>query len=84
MNHYTSPDFWHTFHDLPQEVQDLARANYELLKSNPYHPSLHFKKVGDYWSVRVGRGYRALATETDEGFLWGWIGSHAEYDRIIS
>jgi hypothetical protein len=72
------------FHDLPQEVQDRARANYELLKSNPYHPSLHFKKVGDYWSVRVGRGYRALATETDDGFLWGWIGSHAEYDRIIS
>ena len=72
------------FHDLPQEVQGLARANYELLKSNPYHPSLHFKKVGDYWSVRVGRGYRALATETDDGFLWSWIGSHAEYDRIIS
>ena len=84
MNHFTSPDFWELFRQLPVEVQELARANYELLKSNPYHPSLHFKRVGNYWSVRVGRGYRALATEVEGGFLWGWIGSHAEYDRIIS
>ena len=84
MNHYTSPDFWGLFHALPQEVQDLARANYELLKTDPYHPSLHLKKVGDYWSVRVGRRYRALATEVEDGLLWAWIGSHAEYDRIIS
>jgi hypothetical protein len=72
------------FNELPQEVQDLARENYEFLKVNPRHPSLHFKKVGDYWSVRVGRGYRALATEVEGGLLWGWIGSHAEYDHLIS
>ena len=84
MNHFTSPDFWELFYKLPPEVQDLARANYEILKENPFHPSLHFKRVGDYWSVRVGRRYRALATEVEGGFLWGWIGSHAEYDQIIS
>jgi hypothetical protein len=72
------------FYELPEEVQLLARKNYELLKSDPHHPSLHFKRVGDYWSVRVGRNYRALATDVDDGVLWGWIGSHAEYDRIIS
>lgn len=83
MNHYASPDFWELLHALPQEVQDLARANFELLKNDPRHPSLHFKKVGDYWSVRVGRRYRALATEVEDGFLWGWIGPHTEYDRII-
>lgn len=83
MNHYTSPDFWKLFNELPVEVQDLARANYELLKNDPYHPSLRFKRIGDYWSVRVGRSYRALATEVEDGLLWGWIGSHAEYDRIL-
>ena len=83
MNHFASPDFWHLFNALPSEVRELARQNYELLKADPYHPSLHFKRVGGYWSVRVGRGYRALATEVEGGFLWGWIGSHAEYDRII-
>lgn len=84
MNHFTSPGFWELFHELPPDVQDLARANYRLLRDNPYHPSLHFKRLGNYWSVRVGRHYRALATEVEGGFLWGWIGSHAEYDRIIS
>jgi hypothetical protein len=83
LNHFTSPDFWKLFNGLPLDVQELARENYRLLKADPYHPSLHFKRVGDYWSVRVGRGYRALATEVENGFLWGWIGSHAEYDRII-
>lgn len=83
MNHYTSPDFWKLFNELPVAVQDLARANYELLKADPFHPSLHFKRIGDYWSVRIGRSYRALATEVEDGVLWGWIGSHAEYDRIV-
>jgi hypothetical protein len=61
----------------------LADANYELLKRDPRHPSLRFKKIGRYWSVRVGLRHRALAVEVDEGYLWFWIGSHAEYDRLI-
>ena len=84
MNHFASPDFWKLFNELPAEVQELARQNFELLKSDPRHPSLHFKRLKNHWSVRVGRGYRALATEIEDGLLWGWIGSHAEYDRIIA
>lgn len=83
MNHYTSPDFWELFNALPEDIQALARENYELLKNDPRHPSLHFKRVGAYWSARIGRGYRALATEVEDGYLWGWIGSHADYDKII-
>jgi hypothetical protein len=68
---------------LPAAVRSLADANFALLKSDPHHPSLQFKKVGRYWSARVGLRYRALAVEVDTGFLWFWIGSHAEYDRMI-
>ena len=39
---------------LPEHVRALADKNYALLKENPQHPSLHFKKVGRFWSVRVG------------------------------
>lgn len=84
MKHFTSPDFWVLFNRLPAHVQTLARANYDLLKIDPRHPSLHFKKTGEYWSVRVGLGYRALGKDVDGGVLWGWIGSHAEYTRILS
>ena len=82
MNHRTSPEFWEAFERLPLEIQELARSNYEILKLNPRHPSLHFKKVGDQWSVRIGMGYRALGADVADGVLWFWIGTHAHYDRL--
>ena len=34
-------------------------------------------------SVRVGLGYRALGVRHGDDILWFWIGSHAEYDRLV-
>jgi len=68
---------------LPEEVQRLADRDYALLCANPRHPSLHLKKVGELWSVRVGLHYRALAVEVDSDLVWVWIGTHAEYDRLV-
>ncbi|MEH2397168.1 hypothetical protein [Nostoc sp.] len=81
--HYTTRRFWERYNVLPEEVQRIADQCYELLKSDPSHPSLHFKKVGKYWSVRVGRNYRALGVEVKDGILWFWIGTHAEYNKLI-
>lgn len=64
-------------------VRELADKNFELLKANSRHPSLQLKKIGKYRSVRVGLHYRALAVELPEGLLWFWIGSHADYDRLL-
>jgi hypothetical protein len=83
MTHHATADFWDCYNRLPEAIRELADANYELLKSDPRHPSLHFKRVGKLWSVRVGIGFRALAVEGDEGPLWFWSGSHAEDDRLI-
>jgi len=82
--HFASSSFWKAYDELPIVIQKLADKNYELLKGNSKHPSLHFKKVGHYWSVRVGIRYRALAVEVDEGLLWFWIGNHSEYDRMLA
>ena len=83
MKHFASSSFWEAYDNLPKSVQNIADKNYELLKTNPKHPSLHFKKVGGYWSVRVGLRYRALAVESDKDTVWFWIGSHAAYDKLI-
>lgn len=83
MNHFASEAFWKSYRVLPARIQDLADKNYLLLKENPQHPSLHFKKVGPYWSVRVSLQYRALAVESDGDLVWFWIGSHAAYDKLI-
>ena len=69
---------------VPKEVQQLADRCYALLRENPQHPSLHFKKVGPYRSVRVGIAYRALGVEDSESIVWFWIGSHVEYERLIN
>lgn len=69
MRHFASPKFWAIYQTLPPSVRKLADANYALLKSDPRHPSLQFKKVGRYWSVRVGLRYRALAIAVDDGYL---------------
>ena len=82
--HRTTPQFWDRFDALPKSVQHLAKKNFERLKQNPAHPSLHFKKVGDNWSARVGRSHRALTVEDGSDFIWVWIGHHDEYDRLIS
>jgi hypothetical protein len=83
MRHFASSEFWDAYQRLPDRIRDLADKNFKLLKQNPNHPSLQFKKVGRFRSVRVGLRYRALAVEVDDGLLWFWIGSHADYDAQI-
>jgi hypothetical protein len=83
MKHFASRAFWEAYRKLPKSVRAVADKNYSLLKENPKHPSLHLKKIGRFWSVRVGAPYRALAVEVDGGLLWFWIGSHADYDALI-
>jgi hypothetical protein len=83
MRHFASPVFWKHYHTLPNEVQPLADKAFALLKENPRHPSLRFERKGKGWSVRVSRGYRALAKERPEGLVWFWIGTHDEYERLI-
>lgn len=83
MIHYASPAYWACYKTLPKGIQAVAAKSFRLLEANPKHPSLHFKKVREYWSVRVGIEYRALAIPVADGLLWFWIGTHGEYDRLI-
>ena len=71
------------YRQLPGEIQDLADRCYELLKQDSRYLSLHFKKVGQFWSVRIGIHYRALAVEENDDIAWFWIGTHAEYDNLL-
>ena len=81
--HRTTDRFWRCFEELPEPVRKVSKKNFELLKTNPLHPSLHFKKVGKFWSVRAGLTHRALAVEEGEDFIWVWIGTHDEYKRML-
>ena len=83
MKHRATSDFWYYYRQLQPHIQKLADKCYEKLKQDPYYPSLHFKKVGQFWSVRIGIHYRAIAVQDKDELAWFWIGHHAEYDKIV-
>lgn len=85
MKHTASSRFWRCYDALPAEVRELADKNFSLLKTDPLHPSLRFKLLSTrkLYSVRVGLHYRALGLATDDGVHWFWIGTHADYDRLV-
>ncbi|HEX8179432.1 MAG TPA: hypothetical protein VF525_07805 [Pyrinomonadaceae bacterium] len=83
MRHFAAPQFWRLYRQLPPTVRALADKNFQLLKADPKHPSLHFKQIDRLWSVRVGAHYRALGLAKPEGVVWFWIGSHADYDKLL-
>lgn len=83
MDSQTVPAFWEAYRTLPPDVRRAARRTYQLWRQNPRHPSLRFEPKGPYWSVRVTRGWRALAGEQDGVLYWFWIGPHDRYERQL-
>jgi hypothetical protein len=74
------------FNALPKDVQQQADRAYQQFKADPTHPGLEFKQVsakGPTYSVRVGIHWRAMAVRRSDHWLWFWIGSHAEYDKLL-
>ena len=87
MKSQISEDFLACFRRLPDEIKALARKNYKLWRADTSHPSLQFNRVGKtepVYSVRVGIGWRALGLVEGDTITWFWIGTHAEYDRLIA
>jgi hypothetical protein len=84
VRHRANPRFWQCYRELPADVRRLADESYQLLRHDPHHPSLHFKRTGRLWSVRVGLHYRALAVERGNDVVWFWVGPHALYDRLVA
>ncbi|MBZ9873012.1 hypothetical protein LB542_19375 [Mesorhizobium sp. BR1-1-9] len=68
---------------MPSSIRAKADRRFASLRSDPFHPSLHFKQVGRYWSARVDENYRAVAIRNNEDVIWFWIGTHADYDHLL-
>ena len=86
MKSFTSRRFRETYANLPEPVRQQARRAYRLFRQDPSYPGLNLKKVdqnNDVYSVRVGRGYRALGRLDGSDMVWFWIGPHDEYERLI-
>ena len=49
MRHRASRKFWQFYRQLPEAIRHVADENYVVLKQDPKHPSLRFKKAGRFW-----------------------------------
>jgi hypothetical protein len=84
MRSLATEGFWRLLARLPPDARRQAQRAYRLFQDDPFHRSLHFKKIdaeNDIWSVRVGLGYRALGLREQDTITWIWVGSHADYDK---
>jgi hypothetical protein len=81
----TRRGFWDRFARLPVPIQKLAITRFQRWRKEPFHPSLQFKELRPaLWSVRINDNYRALALRESDLIVWFWIGTHSEYDRLIT
>jgi mRNA-degrading endonuclease RelE of RelBE toxin-antitoxin system len=81
----TSSQFRDDFAKLPLRYRRMAQEAYRRFKHDPNFPALNFKKLPpheDIWSVRIGT-YRAVGRWRGDVMLWFFIGSHADYDKLI-
>lgn len=87
MKSRTTKKFRQALAELPDQVRKQARIAYQQFKKDPNHPSLRFKKVHQklpIYSARISRDYRAIAQIEQDTVIWFWIGSHTDYDKLLS
>lgn len=85
MKSRTTSQFRDMFRELPAEIQEEGRKAYKLFRENPRHPSLQFKKIaGRLYSARITLGYRVAGTLEGDEIVWFWVGSHANFDKLIA
>ena len=87
MTSRTTKRFRDALAGLPKDIRRQARESYKLFRDNPLHPSLRFKKVHTtepVYAARISIDYRALCYVDGEEAIWFWIGSHAEYNKLLA
>ncbi len=86
MKSVTTLRFRKCYSKLPLHIKLATKIAYKQWQKDPYNASLNFKKIHtkEIYSVRISISYRALSIKENDTFIWFWIGSHAEYDQIIS
>lgn len=79
--------FRDSYDRLPADIRRRADEAYRLFSADPKHPSLRFKKIHatePIYSVRISLNYRAVGVIREDLIVWFFIGTHHEYDQLLS
>ena len=83
----TTEKFNGLFATLPLRVRKRVQWCLLIWASDPSHPSLFLKKPfgnKSFWSMRITKGYRAIGYLKGDKMFWFWVGSHDNYERMLS
>jgi len=83
----TTDRFWRCYRELPEEIKAEAKEAYKKFKRNPYYPGLRYKRIHStrpIFSLRIRKNYRAVGIQQDKEIIWFWIGSHADYEKLLN
>ncbi len=86
MKSRTTKKFRQLLAELPAEIRRQAKEAYFRFQDDPYYPGLRFKRVHSkksIYSVRITKNYRAVGIQQNDEMIWFWIGSHADYEKIL-
>ena len=86
MTSYATDKFWRLYALLPLEIRKQAKTSYLQFWDDPYYTGLQCKQVRPskpIYSVRIGIDYRAVGILDYGQVTWFWIGSHAQYDKLL-
>lgn len=84
---HTTGRFRKAYLDLPKQIQQQAQEAYKQFKADPFYPSLRFKRIHStkpIYSVRINVDYRAVGIQQENEIIWFWIGSHADYSKLLA
>ena len=87
MKSVINEDFLEAYRKLPKSIREQARKAYRQFRQNPHHPSLKFKSIHPsepFYSARISRRYRTVGIREGDIIIWFWIGSHTDYDKLIT
>ena len=61
----------------------LQQSKLRVCKFADFRGERREKKVGIFWSARIGLRYRVIGKERAEGLVWFWMGRHDRYEAIL-
>jgi len=83
----TTRRFRAAFATLPEAARRSISRGARTLLEHPGDPALQFKPIHPLrpvFSARVALGYIALGVKEGQDVIWFWVGSHADYDRLLA
>ena len=77
------PRFW-ALPLTPGRNPGTGTSHYDLLKANPLGIRRHSPAPAVTGPFGLAATTELSAKQLEDGILWGWIGSHAEYEKILA